>query len=338
MRRIYTATIVLLLMTGIAPAQTVKIATYNIFFLDDGVTIERKTNLQQVIKLLDADIIAFQEINNPAALQNILSPDYQVAMIDYPEEVLETALAIRSPWKILSSKNVFPDSSHDFEFPRKRDLLQVNVEGHGYEFIFLVHHAKSRSGGRYKTDSRREGAAKLIVDYIQTDLAGKNVVLLGDFNDNPDDRSMNILEYGNIDARGGVDEEEDTFLYNATERLLEMDYASYGYHDIYPDIAEDIFDPVVKGARDENNKWRGVKQYNFYEDVKIKAILFDQILVTMNLKPYVSTAGIFNYAATIKGDPSNIRFDNGNLIYTHRGELSSDHVPVWVILKLPQKP
>jgi endonuclease/exonuclease/phosphatase family metal-dependent hydrolase len=333
-----TAMITLLLLFNVAAAQTVKIATYNIFFLDDGITSERKVNLQGVIKLLDADVIAFQEINNSAALRNILSPDYQVAMIDEPEEVQEVALAIRSPWEIFSSKNIFPESYYDLEFPRKRDLLQVNVTGLGYEFVFLVHHAKSRGGGRYNTDTQRGGAAKLIMNYVKTELANKNVVLLGDFNDNPDDRSLNILEYGNVNARGGVDEADDTFLYNATEQLLEKDYASYGYHDIYTDISGETFDPVVKGARDENNKWRDVKEYNFYEDVNIKAILFDQVLVSLNLKPYITAVDVFNYAVAVKGNISNIRFDKGNLIYTHRGNLPSDHVPVWIILDLPEHP
>ncbi|MFQ5824908.1 MAG: hypothetical protein ACE5JB_12695, partial [bacterium] len=101
---------------------------------------------------------------------------------------------------------------------------------------------------------------------------------------------------------------------------------------IYKDIVSDRFDPIVKGSREENNKWRG-KKYNYYKDVKIKAILFDQILVSMNLKKYVMDFGVLNHAVAIHGEPSKIKFIDDELVYKNRGSLASDHVPVWTILK-----
>lgn len=338
MRTILSAFIVIVLAFGGLTAQTVKIATYNIYFLDDGISGERKANLQAVLQKLDADIIAFQEISNPAALKNVLDENYQIAMIDDPAEVQELALAVRSPFEITSSKYVFPDDQYDDPFPRSRNLLQVEVEGEGHQFVFLVHHAKSRGGGRVKTDIRREMASRMMVDYIKTNMSGKNVVLLGDFNDNPDDRSLNILEYGDSMATGGIDSVEDTFLYNATETLLDNDYVSYGYWEIYPEIPEETFNLTVTGAREENNKWRGLENYNYYTDVKIKGILFDQVLVSMNLRPYVRDVGVLNYAFAIKGNESKIRFEHDSLRYLHRGSLASDHVPVWVVLNLGDNP
>lgn len=338
MRTILSVFIVVVLAFGALTAQTVKVATYNIFFLDDGISAERKANLQAVLQKLDADIIAFQEISNPAALKNILDEKYQIAMIDDPAEVQEVALAVRPAFQIISSKYVFPDEQYDDPFPRSRNLLQVEVEGGGRQFVFLVHHAKSRRGGRVKTDIRREKAARMMVEYIKTGLSGKNVILLGDFNDNPDDRSLNILEYGDSTFTSGVDSLEDTFLYNATEQLLEKDYISYGYWEIYEEISEEIFEPTVTGARDENHKWRGLENYNYYSDVKIKGILVDQILVSMSLKPSVAQVGVLNYASAINGDESKIRFEQDSLRYLHRGSLASDHIPVWAILNLGNNP
>lgn len=338
MRCIFFIMGIILAGTTQLPAQTVKIATYNIFFLDEALTRERQANLREVLQRLDADIIAFQEIKNPAALRNILHDAYQIAMIDDPQEIQELALAARPPLRIDSVSYVFPGKYYDLEFPRSRDLLQVRVSGYGREFFFLVHHAKSRGGGRRATDGQREGAAKLMVNYIRTRLAGKNVVLLGDFNDNPDDRSLNILEYGDPNASGGIDGAEDTFLFNPTEDLLERDHCSYGYHDIYPGIASDTFALTVPGARAENNKWRGNDSYNFETDVKIKAILFDQILLSLNLKPFAAAAGVFNHAAAIRGNRSEVRFSRSRPQYLHRGSLASDHVPVWVALDLGGEP
>lgn len=325
---------ILLLGTG-GFAQSLKIATYNIFFLDEGISGERKAHLQNILQELDADVIGFQEISSIPALQNILSPDYRIAMIDNSLEIQEVALAVRRPLTIRSAQYVFPGEAYDEQFPRGRDLLQVVVEAYGKEFIFLVVHAKSRWGGRERTDPRREGAARLIVDYIRSQLAGKNVILLGDFNDTPDDRSVNILEYGDPEAPAGIDRREDTFLFNTSERLWEKDVCSIGLFRILQEVEADTFPVRVPGARQENNKWRD-KVYNYREDVKIKASLIDQILVSLNLKPYVKGSGIFHKTVAIKGDISRIKFVEGEVRYLYRGSLASDHLPVWVELAIPQ--
>ncbi len=102
---------------------------------------------------------------------------------------------------------------------------------------------------------------------------------------------------------------------------------------MYQDSAlGETFDPVVPGSRAENNKWRDV-EHNYFEDVKIKETLLDQILVSINLKENVKAAGIFNYAIAVKGSRSRIRFEEQGLVYTERGSLASDHVPVWAILE-----
>ncbi len=312
--------------------KSLKIATYNIYFLDGGISEARRQHLRQVLAELDADVIAFQEINDPAALRNILPDGYAVAMIDDPNEVQELALAVRAPLRIRGYRYAFPDSSYDDAFPRSRDLLQVEAEGLGRTWVFLVHHAKSRRGGRWRNDARRERATALMVDYIRRNLRGRSVVILGDFNDNPDDRSVNILEYGDRNAPAGIDTMPDAFLFNATEALLAQEYASYGYHALYGEVEQDTFPPAVPGSRAENNRWRG-REHDYYRDVQIKAILFDQILVSSDLRDAVAAAGVFHRSVAVRGEPSRIRFDDGRLVYTRRGSLASDHVPVWVALR-----
>ncbi len=332
MRAFLAFIIYCILSSSCSSEQYIKIATYNIYFLDDGISQERKSNLQAVITNLNADVIGFQEINNPAALKNILPENYEIAMIDDPSEVQETALAVRPPFKIKSYQYVFPDQIYDDAFPRKRDLLQVTVEGYDSEFYFFVHHAKSRSGGRLKTDKRREACSILIVEYIKSNLKNKKLIILGDFNDNPDDRSLNILEYGDKNASGGIDEKEDTFLFNTTEQLLESNYCSYGYNYIYEKSSSDTFKLAVEGSREENNKWRNI-EHNFRRDVKVKTTLFDQIMVSMNLKESVFKTGVINKAVAVEGESSRIRFIDDELHYVKRGSVASDHVPVWTILK-----
>ena len=316
---------------GSQPAE-IKVATYNIYWLDDGISDVRKQRLQKVIDELDADIIGFQEIQSKSALENILPDNYTIAMMDDPEEFQEIALAVREPLEVTDIKMVFPEEVHDMAFPRKRDLLQLYVEGYGRRLTVLVHHAKSRSGGRIETNPRREESAKMIMRYLTSRVKYDKVIVLGDFNDNPDDRSLNILEYGSVDAPAGIDKMADTFLFNTSEKLLDQDYCSYGYNYLYDKIETGTFELRVDGARAENNKWRG-KPHDFMKDVKIKTILFDQILVSQNLKDHVVDAGILNISEAVTGIRSRIQITSDTLTYTTRGTFASDHVPVWTILK-----
>ena len=324
--------IILLLFGGFAAGQTMKIATYNIYFLDEGISAERKANLQTVISALDADVIAFEEINNKAALENILPDNYDIAIIDDADEVQEVALAVRRPLEIRSQKYIYAAKSFDDAFPRSRNLLQVEVEAIGGHYYFLVVPAKSRRGGRAQTDARREKASQLIVKHIRDNLAGEKVIVLGDFNDNPDDRSLNILEYGDAAAPGGIDTEDDTFLFNTTEQFLDRDYCSWGFNYLYKNTTADTFSLTVLGAARENNKWRGIEKVDYYRDVRVKSILYDQILVSQNLKSRVGDCGIFNKSVAARGKSSRIKFQDGKLIYTLRGSFASDHVPVWMQL------
>ena len=332
-RKTYLASLILLLFFACGPQPAeIKIATYNIYGLDDGISDARQERLQTVMRELNADIIGFQEIQSNSALERILPDNYTIGMLDDPEELQELAIAVREPFEITDLKMIFPEKVHDQAFPRKRDLLQAYVEGYGRRLIVLVHHAKSRSGGRDKTNPRREASATMTMRYLTSRVKYDHIVLLGDFNDNPDDRSLNILEYGDPDALPGIDQVPDAFLYNTSEAMLARDYCSYGYNDLYDKIESDIFDPMVPGARAENNKWRG-KPHNFVQDVKVKAILFDQILVSQNLKNHVQSSGVFTHAEAVKGTRSRIRFSGDEIVYTTRGDFASDHVPVWTILK-----
>jgi endonuclease/exonuclease/phosphatase family metal-dependent hydrolase len=325
--------ILLIVLAGCSsPPSSIKIATYNIYWLDEGISEARRDRLRQVILELDADFIGFQEIQSRAALENILPDNYEIGILDDRDELQELAIAVRRPFELFTLKMVFPEEVNEKAFPRKRDLLEAQVEGFGQLFTVLIHHAKSRAGGRAKTDERRVLASTMVMRFLTSRVNQDRIILMGDFNDNPDDQSVNILEYGSGEASGGIDDKPDSFLYNVTESLLEKNHCSYGYNYLYEDWTEPTFDPVVKGSRDENNKWRG-KDHDFVKDVKIKANLYDQILVSQNLKTRVMDSGIFTGASAVVGKRSSIRVQGNEITYRKRGDFASDHVPVWTVLQ-----
>ena len=316
-----------------APRQTLKVATYNIYFLHEDISPARRDRLTRVIRTFDADVIGFQEIQSKRALRSILPADYRIAILDDADENQELALAVRAPFRILSSHAVFPERRHNSAFPGSRDLLEVRVAGSTKEIVFLVHHAKSRSGGRVKTDPRRLSAAGMIVDHVRDNLSGQNVILVGDFNDNPDDRSLNALEYGTVHAVGGIDAAPDSFLHNATEKLVERDHCSYGLRNVARSKAKVSVSPVVPGSRTENNRWRN-RVHDYRRDVKVKAVLFDQILVSMDLADRITAVGVFDDTSAVAGKASRVRFKGRGLEVNRKGDFASDHVPVWAEITL----
>lgn len=331
---------ILLLIIGITPVviaqeQKIRIATYNIeWFGGKPSSQERIQRLKSVIEKLNADVIGLQEIKDRATLRQIFASDkWQIVIDDQSNENQDVALAVRLPFKVMSQNGnssdidaddgdfLFPSDTDENEwfFPDQRDILFVKVKVPNVEkpFIAMVHHAKSRSGGRKTTEPRREGAAVLIVQAIEHRLDGEDIILLGDFNDNPDDQSLNILETGREDADPGPDDtSDDSFLLNLTQSLLNEDYVSWGLSE--RNIINSKLDTRILGSRKRNNDTRGTQGV-------ISPILFDQILITPDvLSRYtLLSVKVFDDPIAQEGHvPNGHRNANKPINY------ASDHTPV----------
>lgn len=333
--------VMMLAIAGITSAyagnqnEPIRVATYNIeWFGGQGSSPERIERLKRVIDLLDADVIGLQEIADEDALRLIFSEDEWQIMIDEgSNDNQDVALAVRLPFMMVGHEGaanidaedenfLFPsdDSSNNFFFPNQRDILfsEIQIPGSDRTVFVMVQHAKSRSGGRTTTDPRREGASLLIVQEIERRFDGEAIILLGDFNDNPDDVSLNILETGDADAVAGPDDNsDDRFFVNLTQPLLAEDHVSWGLTE--DDIENGLIITSVEGSRGHNNETRGTSGV-------IAPILFDQILASsVMLDEYtVTLTEVFDDPVAQEGHAS------GQTVVPR--EYASDHLPVLVEL------
>lgn len=295
----------------------VRIATYNIKFLNDDVGGERLDKLKSVIDLLEADVIALQEIDDRAALEKIFDKNDWHLVIDEDSGVnQDVAVAIRKAWTLV---NIPADLDADDEhflfsgvannnfFPNRRDVLHVHARFDGDDIHIFVIHAKSRFGGRDVTEDRRVGAARALVSRIRVDFDDVPFVLLGDFNDNPDDQSLNILESGLDNQSAGPEQIRGPFLINVTEPLVVGDHVSWGLKS--DAVTGEHLDTVTVGSRDINNAQRGTSG-------TISDILFDQILIPAWMDNWYvpDSASVFEFAVAARGNNST---------------RASDHVPVY---------
>jgi Endonuclease/Exonuclease/phosphatase family len=209
----------LLVFTTAAWSAQVRVAIYNIQFLSTEVVNQgdRLNKLREVIALLDAHVIGLQEIADRAALELLFPPtEWHLVIDDDSTDTQDLAVAVRKPLRVVGLPPDLDADDEHFLFthesetllPNRRDLLAVTVQlwDESATFVVMVHHGKSCDGGRAAPDFRREGAARAMIQVFERDFDDRDFILLGDFNNHPDDRSLNILETSDPNAPGGPEE------------------------------------------------------------------------------------------------------------------------------------
>lgn len=191
--------LILLFISLLYGETTLKIATYNVENLFDikkdgyeyreyipntTANWNQKTykiklhNIAKVIKDLDADIIALQEIESLVALkdlrfalkqQGLYYPYYKIA--DYKNTTIKVALLSKIPFFYTHEIAVTPSYKY-------RNILEAKFKINKEEFYILVNHWKAKSG----PESQRIVSAKTIMKRVLELGEDKNIILLGDFN------------------------------------------------------------------------------------------------------------------------------------------------------------
>ncbi len=316
-------------------ADTTRMMTYNIQWFHNGDNPERIANLKTVLTNVAPDIVGVQEVEGRAALRQVFDSQWTIGMLDDPQEFQELGIAVRKPYQLESYEMLFTGPELDYAFPGKRDVLRAVVKTpQGNTLVVYVNHFKSRSGGRLSTDLQRQMAAGMLASYIAYK-KDENVVLMGDFNDSPNDAMANILESGNILAKGG-EPNEYTLLANTVESLWEQDYVTIGLHDLF---FGDPISPIVKGAKEDNDRLRG-RDYRFPQDVKVTQTMMDQILVSPKLWARQVKSYVYVGNEAVKGLPGRVQVSEDErtgartVKYLEKGTRASDHVPVVADIKL----
>lgn len=190
----------LLLLATFAYGETIlKIATYNVENLFDlsknanrhkeyvaftesnwnNKTYKIKLqNISKVIKDIDADIIALQEIHSLTALkdlrytlkQNGLYYQYY-SIADKKDTAIKVAFLSKIPF--IYSKELAVTSSYKY-----RNILESKFKINNKDLYLFINHWKSKSG----PESRRIISAKALKNRINEIGFDKNIILIGDFN------------------------------------------------------------------------------------------------------------------------------------------------------------
>ncbi len=199
----------ILLLTCCGTNNEITVGTFNIAWLGDGIddktprTKEDIENIRTVINTLEADILALQEIENSKAIGSIVDTNkYTIITATYPKEQ-KTALIINKNIEIIETYQLDAISLGNRDL---RPGIVAYCRTNGFDFFVGSFHFKSTSrydDTPYKKsrsfDMRQEQSA-ILLDEIKKLIdikKDKDIILLGDFNDNPSKKNSNITALEN---------------------------------------------------------------------------------------------------------------------------------------------
>ena len=149
-------------------------------------------------------LIGLVEIENRKVLQdlaqtgNFSTVNYGIAHFDSPDRrgVDVALLYDEAVFSVTESSKLRIKMDDDPNFAT-RDILHVEGElAGGVKTHVFVNHWSSRREGQFETEPRRVEAAHTLrekVDEILADDADANIIILGDFNDHPNDKSLETV-------------------------------------------------------------------------------------------------------------------------------------------------
>ena len=213
---------------------------------------KKMANLEEVFYKIAAankdypTIIGLSEIENRnvleeiASLQKLQKANYQIAHYDSPDaRGVDVAFLYRPDQ--FKYEGSFPIRTKVEGIPnfRTRDVLMMWGTIEGELFYFFVNHWPSRRGGQQASESRRIGAAQTVrhaVDSIMELHADAKIVIMGDLNDDPTDKSI----YEVLGAKGKVSEVKSADLFNPYYEMFKKGFGTLAYNDQW-----NLFDNII---------------------------------------------------------------------------------------------
>lgn len=201
----------------------------------------KQANMSKVIAAFGADILGVGEIENRKVLEdlvqhpNIIAKRYQIIHFDMTDDRgVDVALLYRaSVFKPFSIKRIAIKDPADPGF-KTRDILWVKGLFLGDTLHVAVNHWPSRRGG--KEDKRLVAAQTLrkAVDSVTAINPKANIVMLGDFNDDPNNRSVKKILLASDDAK------KKNSLINTSEPTFKKGYGSLAFNGAW-----NLFDQII---------------------------------------------------------------------------------------------
>jgi predicted extracellular nuclease len=163
---------------------------------------QKINNLNKVISQIAngncPDALGVCELENENALKQLiekgpLNEHHQYVHYESPDERgIDVALIYNSQKLTVLQSKAFPLKFDEDSSDETRDILWVMTQSTLSKdtFHFIVAHFPSRREGKNISETKRLQAAQLCVDIIEEKVKNQHLIILGDFNDQANDKSM----------------------------------------------------------------------------------------------------------------------------------------------------
>jgi len=246
---------------------------------------ENLTNMSEVISLLGTDVVqngptvlGISEVENRSVIEDLIntpklkSKNYKIVHYDSPDRRgIDVALIYQPKYFTVKNTSSIPLYLYkdDGERIYTRDQLLVTGDLLGEEVHFIVNHWPSRRGGEKRSRPLRNAAAELnkaIVDSLININENAKVIVMGDFNDDPDSPSIKKILNTSSDKKNVKKGE----LYNSTEPFYNKGIGTLAYRDNWNLFDQLIMTPALVDG--DKKGWQFYKTKIFSpEFIKVKS-------------------------------------------------------------------
>jgi predicted extracellular nuclease len=255
------------------------------------------------------DVIGFCEIENRLVLEELIKKtplrnyNYEVAHHESPDNRgIDVGLIYRpDKFKVLQDEPLNVSFENDDNF-RTRDILYVKALVFDKDTLHVfVNHWPSRLGGALESEVKRIQAASVArkkIDYILSLQPDANILLMGDFNDYPDDKSMSET----LRAKKKSDIAKPDDLVNLMFDIHEKHDGSHKYQNHWGALDQIIVAPLMMSSQHalriknqtatvfkadflikNDERWMGTKPFRTYEGFKYTGGFSDHLPVFVDL-------------------------------------------------------
>lgn len=233
----------------------------------------KMANMAKVISQLATELtpdgvalLGVSEVENRKVLEDLVAQSaikdrkYQIVHYDSPDERgIDVGLLYQAKYFQVLGSRAFPVPLKDpktgiVDFTR--DVLYVAGKFDGEPIHVMVGHWPSRRGGEAGSGWMRAAAAgvcKYLSDSIQAIDPNAKIVIMGDLNDDPDNKSLTQV----LKARRSADKLEQGELYNPMYDLYKDGNGTLAYKDSW-----DLFDQMIVSKGLVNKQAGGWQLYN----------------------------------------------------------------------------
>jgi len=214
-------------------------------------------------------VLGVAEIENRMPLEDLVNDpqikerNYQIVHHDGPDRRgVDVALLYNPDFFVLDAFLTYPLNIPEMPDFRTREQLLVRGNLLGEEFHFIVVHWPSRTGGEAKSRPLRIAAAELakhIFDSIMSVKPDAKIILMGDMNDDPTDKSIATVLKATSDKNKIA---TGKYLFNPSEALYKNGIGSLAYRDVWNMFDQMIMTPSIYSENRQTLSYYHFKIFN----------------------------------------------------------------------------